>query len=358
MDIVIFGVSGDLAAKKLFPALQSLAQKRKLPSDVRIIGFSRSVKEIPPHSFEYVHIAGNYNSPEDFIKLKEMLRQDKKHLFYLALPPFTYHSVFTSLHQGELVTRDDPSGFRLILAEKPFGQGLQDATELLELSKEYFRVDQCIKIDHYAGKKELRELEDEPVSDIESISFEIHEKNTIEGRANFYDATGALKDIGQNHLLFMLATFFKEHGTREEILSRLSSSTDISSYVFGQYEGYLETSGVGPESKTETYFSIPAFLDKDELRHIKITLSSGKALFDGKACIKIKFSSGNTKEIVLTSGTEAYEHIFEDAIQGKQASFLSEGEIIEAWSFIEGIEKIKKNIPLVTYPKGSDKITP
>lgn len=357
MDIVIFGVSGDLSVKKLFPTLSELFNKKKMPADTRVIGFSRSVKEIPEHPLEYAHMKGEYGSVEDMLKLKEMLRPDKKHLFYLALPPSAYRAVLTSLHEGELVTKDDPSGFRLILVEKPFGLGLDDARSLLSLAKEYFRPDQCLKVDHYAGKKELRELEEEDMANIKEIVFEITEKADVVGRAGFYDETGALRDVGQNHLLFMVSSFFKDFGAREEILSKLTLGQDIKDYLFGQYQGYISEEGVKPGSITETYFSIPAKLDIEELSHIKIRLIAGKAMSDNHARILITMSNDKQKEIRLSGGTPAYEHILEDAIQGKHFTFLSEGEVVEAWKFIEKVEKIKADAAFVTYPKGSDKIT-
>ena len=357
MDIIIFGISGDLAYKKLIPALSNLESKKKLPEDTRVIGFSRKAKEFTDTNFPYTNVVGDYASIDDFLKLKALLRPDKKHLFYLAVPPMVYRDILQSLSQSEIVTKDDPSGFSLVLIEKPFGVGLQDAQSLTQFISEHFRADQCLKIDHYAGKTELRNLEDEPFADISKVVFEIRETADVSGRSGFYDQTGALRDVGQNHLLFMLSTFFKEGGTRAETLKHLKIKSDHSKNVFAQYEGYLEESGVAPHSTTETFFKVHATLMRDDAKNIDIELIGGKALSETVARISIFFTSGEKKEIILSSGTSAYENIFEDALQGKYATFLSDEEVFEAWRFIEEIEVMKgKSVP-VTYPKGSDNMT-
>jgi glucose-6-phosphate 1-dehydrogenase len=340
MDIVIFGITGDLSKKKLLPALEHLTQSQALQfSDLRIVGFSRSAPSFEV-SLNHVFVQGSYDNKDDFLKLKNTLRAEKPQLFFLALPPSAHRDVLENIHEVELVTKDDPSGFRIILIEKPFGRGYEDAKSLIMLIKEYFRDDQCLKVDHYAGKKELRNLEDHDFALIKEISFGIEETSRVEGRNAYYDSTGALRDVGQNHLLLMLATFFKGEGKREDILEHLSVNPDEHLYEFASYEGY----GI-----TDTKFFIPAIIDTEELRNIKITLHGGKGLSENKASIVVTHVDGTKKEIILTSGTAAYEQIFIDALAGKSVSFLSDEEVLASWKFIEEVEKIKKNLPLSTY---------
>ncbi len=347
MDIVIFGISGHLAETKLIPALRNLYQEKKIPDDVRLIGFSRSPKqhEVP---FSYEHIVGSYSEHEDFLKLKKILRPNVKQFFYLALPPEASRDVLVSIASSGLVTKEDVIGSRLILAEKPFGTSFADASSLMEVVNESFRADQCLKVDHYAGKKELRELSVE--SDIRKVIFEILETATVESRGGFYDSVGALRDIGQNHLLFMLATFFKGEGKREEVLHRLSLDPDTSKYVFGHYEGY---------DKIETFFSIPAILsdlDGDD-QTPEIVLRSGKGLSQNLARIWIGFKEGSEKpekEIRLSGGPVAYETVLLDAFNGRIENFLSDEEVLLSWKFIEEIEKVKETKTFFTYPVGSD----
>ncbi len=336
MDIVIFGISGHLAETKLVPALVNLYKEKKIPADTRLIGFSRSVKhfELP---FEYAHVEGSYERAEDFARLKATLRPDSERLLYLALPPEASIQALHSIAEAKL------DG--IVLVEKPFGTSYADASSLISFVNGSFRPGRCLKVDHYAGKKELRGIDAE--TGIRKIIFEILETATVEGRGGFYDTVGALRDVGQNHLLFMLATFFKGEGKREDVLAKLLLDPDISKYLFGHYEGY---------DKIETFFSVPASLIDDNGVHDKyeITLRSGKGLSRNLARIWIGFEDGEEKEIVLSSGPAAYEAILLDALEGRMESFLSDQEVLHAWKFIEGVEKIKEKRPLFGYPVGSD----
>lgn len=347
MDIVIFGASGHLANNKIFPALDALYKKGAIPKDSKVIGFSRTTKENISYSFPYQSMTGDYASADSLQSLKELLRPDTKHIFYLAVPPLVYGDLLSAIHRAELVTKDDPSGYRLVLVEKPFGVDKENAEFLLDATQEFFRADQLLKIDHYAGKEELRALEYEDFSSIKEVSFEIFETADVESRGGFYDTVGALKDVGQNHLLFMLATFFKDGHSREDVLKNLlldTSSSLAKPFVFGSYEGY---------GKIETFFRISARLERDDAKHIAITLTSGKAMAENKVRIGIIFNTGETKEIILASGLHTYEHIFEDALQGKTTTFLSDDEVRESWRFIEEVEKVKVGSEMMSYKKGS-----
>ena len=341
MDIVIFGISGDLALKKLLPALLTLYKNKKLPDDFRLIGYSRSLThfELP---FPYAHVQGSYTEKEGLERLARELRSEKKSLFYLALPPDASRDVLFTISEAKL----NPT---FILIEKPFGKGYDDAKTLIEFIRKAFRPGQCLKVDHYAGKKELREIEnnieEKKLSEISKISFEILETATVENRTGFYDEVGALRDVGQNHLLLMLATFFKGKGKREEVLSKIEIDPDVSKYKFGHYEGY---------GTIETFFSIPAHYNDLHCKDCSIRLSSGKALSENKSCIRIEYTNGEPKEIILSSGTSAYENIFLDAIENRDETFLTDAEVLLAWKFIEKVEDIKKHSTFFSYPKGSD----
>lgn len=357
MDVIIFGISGDLAGKKLVPTLQKLFGDKKLPSDTRLIGFSRSVKNFEGLPFAYTHVQGSYSSVEDMQKLKNQLRPDVRQLLYIALPPSASREVLNALSASKLVSKEDPKGLRLILVEKPFGEGYEDTISLAEFINSSFSEGQCLKVDHYAGKKELRDIvEHVPHREIKKAYFEILETATVENRSGFYDTVGALRDVGQNHLLLMLSTFFKifrdetEGKKREDILSHIVVDTDISKYRFGQYSGY---------DKIETFFSIPVILKKLDGSHhdIDIVLRGGKGLNQNRAGISIEYVDGNKKEVLLSSGTSAYEHVFMDAIEGTLDTFPSDNEVLLAWKFIEEVEKIKeeiqKNKGFSTYSIGS-----
>jgi glucose-6-phosphate 1-dehydrogenase len=336
MDIIIYGISGDLAGRKLIPAITSLLEKGKIPADTRVVGFSRSPKHFEG-PFEYQHIQGSYGDPEAFNKLSEVLRPHVKQLFYLALPPETSREVITTIHNTGL----NPT---LILIEKPFGIGYEDAKDFAHYIETHFQPGQCLKVDHYAGKKELREIEKEDPANIQEIECEMFETATVEHRKGFYNEVGELRDVGQNHLLFMLASVLKGEGKREDILSALMPDA-TSDFYFGRYEG---------NEGRETMFSIFAKIDKPGFDHIKIILRAGKGVNKNRAAINIKYRSGKDKEIILSSSPEAYAHILENALSGNADQFLSDEEVLSNWKFIENVEKIKKEAPLHSYPVGSD----
>lgn len=357
MDVIIFGISGDLASKKLVPTLLKLFSDKKLPSDTRLIGFSRSVKNFESLPFAYTHSQGSYSSVEDMQKLKSLLRPEVRQLFYIALPPSASREVLGAINASKLITKEDSKDMRLVLVEKPFGEGYEDTISLAKFINSSFAEGQCLKVDHYAGKKELRDIvEHVPHGDIKKVYFEILETATVENRSGFYDTVGALRDVGQNHLLLMLSTFFKifrdetEGKKREDVLSHLVVDVDISKYHFGQYGGY---------DKIETFFSIPVILAKSDGAHhdIDIVLRGGKGLSQNRAGIRIEYSDGEQKEVLLSSGTSAYEHVFMDAIEGTLDTFPSDMEVLCSWKFIEEVEKIKEEIKKTkgfsTYPIGS-----
>jgi glucose-6-phosphate 1-dehydrogenase len=358
MDIVILGISGHLAETKIIPELTNLYRKGILPSDTRVVGFSRSVKhfELP---FPYTHLVGSYAEKKDFERLKETLRSDKPSLVYLALPPEI---------SGDALLCIAEVGFAsTILVEKPFGTGYEEAKNLISHINSSFKSHQCLKVDHYAGKGVLRDgerLRDFAGADfVEEVIFEIAETGTVGERNGYYDRAGALRDVGQNHLLYMMAVFFSAldgeslggSREREKVLSLLSAEKDPSLYRFGSYEGY---------DKIETFFSIPAYVDladveKKEERRVRVTLRSGKALSEKWAGIRVRYRSGEIKTLSLEGGesiqgSDAYENVIRDALEGRHEYFLSDKEVLLAWKFIEQVEEIKEKTAHITYPQGSD----
>lgn len=351
MDIVIFGISGDLAEKKLIPALLELHSKMKFPNGMRLFGFSRTFKHLKHLTipFEYQHVMGSYDSPTDMKILKELLRPEVKQLFYFALPPDASKNVLVSLSVAGLVSTNDAPRSRVVLIEKPFGKGYRDAEDLITYINTHFLPDQILKVDHYAGKKEMRDRDTlsaliSPPRRIKKVTFEILETGTVENRGGYYDSVGALRDVGQNHLLFMLATLLQGDKKREDVLENLRVDPDTSHAKFGSYAGY---------DKIETFFSVSALY-----QDMVIELRSGKALSKNGATFTIQYEGGEEKKVVLTSGTSAYEHILEDAIMGNSESFISDREVLAAWKFTEELEKIKENAKknglFINYPLGSD----
>lgn len=260
-----------------------------------------------------------------------MLRPGKKSLFYLALPPEASRQVVETLHKAGL----SPD---TVLIEKPFGTGYEDAKSFADFISVNFSKGQCLKVDHYAGKPELREFAKEDVADISEVACEIFETATAEHRKGFYDSVGALRDVGQNHLLFMLATVLRGSGSRESVLENLVLNPSQS--LFARYEG---------SEGRETFFSIKA-----SYRQVKVTLSAGKGLSENRSSICITYKDGKVKEIVLAPGTIAYENVLMGAIYTETESFLSDREVLAAWKFIESAEALKEKKEILCYPIGYD----
>jgi glucose-6-phosphate 1-dehydrogenase len=323
MDIVIFGISGDLAQKKLLPALRELKAVAGLPRDTRIIGFSRTSKDFGE---DIVSVVGDYSSFEDFQKLKKVLRNEVPVLFYFAIPPEVYGALLQNIYDNRLLETENSK--RKILIEKPFGLNLKNAVELKDFIEKRFDNEKVLLVDHYAGKTELRETEVkmnlERRKEIESLEIRIWENSTVEGRSDFYDKAGALFDVGQNHLLYIAESILCADGEDRSIVAKQLKYVSDGA-VFGQYNGY---------DSAETFFRIKA-----RFRSVDITLMSGKGLRKNESTIKIKWKDGAEEKILLQSGTEAYKNIFRDAISGQKKYFLSYDEVLFNWNFIEMAKK-------------------
>lgn len=341
--LVIFGATGDLISKKIAPALYHLFSKNKLPNMFKVIGYSRrdwTDEDFREHIREIIknhkHITnktqleqfvshffyhgGNFDDKKDYqVLAKEMGRIDDEwkvcsnKLFYLAVPPKFYSTIFKYLHETGLTLPCGPDeGWTRVIVEKPFGHDLKTAESLdLQLGK-FFKEEQIYRLDHYLGKEMLQNILNFRFSNnlfeeswnnkfIEKIEIRALEKLGVEGRGSFYDGLGALRDFGQNHLLQMLALVTMERPQsfnveevrrkRREILSTLvpMRKVDVANNTFrAQYEGFREIKNVDPQSETETYFKVKGFLNSPRWQGVPIYLESGKRL------------KKNTKEIVVT----------------------------------------------------------
>lgn len=454
----IFGATGDLSRRKLMPALLDLYQQGLLPESLKIVSLGRrafsdkeyrafvkesiqkkehgySNKELDNFLELIVYHLGDFTAPESYKELSEKLisiedefGQCSNKLFYLAVPPSHYSIIFRQLaDSGLTVPCSSEEGWTRILVEKPFGKDIKTAKELDKTLKLLFKEDQIFRIDHYLGKETLQDILTfrfsnlifEPVWNnkyIERVEITLHENIDIQGRGSFYDGVGALRDVGQNHILQMLALVAMEEpesfnakeirGKRADALKdiELLSEKDIINHVVrGQYDGYLKEDGVSTDSQTETYFKIKAFVNNKRWKGVPFYLESGKALDKKKIEINIYFKesescfcpkqdighrhtniltfriqpdagisvvfwarkSGFTTEIEAKElsfsykGTEnekninEYERILFNAIIGDRTLFTSTEEVTAAWEFITSISKGWDELELHKYDKGS-----
>ena len=450
---IIFGITGDLANRKLLPALLALYSKKLLPQRFSIVGFSRrsfsreefrefirSKLNVRPGQFKEEdvkhfldHISyeqGTFDSPEAYKRLGEKLKgvddrwgQCSNKLFHLSVPPTLYEGVLTHLASSKLTLPcADETGWTRILIEKPFGNDIETARSLDKLLSKLFKEEQIFRIDHYLAKESLQNIIAfrfansifEPLwrrEHIDKIHIRLFEKNGIEGRGEFYDKIGALKDVGQNHLLQMLALVTMDapksfaakdiRAARAAVLSKLriiSKRTLPKFAAKGQYAGYISENGVAPGSMTETYFRLESHIDSKRWKGVPIFLESGKALAESKVGITVYFKSAKRGEpqnlltfriqpdegikikffvkepgygfkigakslkfqysdaAMLGPATNDYERLIQDAFIGDQTLFASTDEIMSSWKFVTAIMEGWKDIPLKLYEKGVEEV--
>jgi glucose-6-phosphate 1-dehydrogenase len=343
--LVIFGASGDLTRRKLFPALYSLALRRLLPEKFAVVGVARSeesddefrermkeaVQEFGRDAFKedvwnwladgmcYVPTDFADEAGEDHISavLNELDRSRGtagNRVYYLAVPP---DAISTLLH--EIGERRSAGGWTRVIIEKPFGHDLESARELNEEIKRHFSESEIFRIDHYLGKETVQNLLAlrfangifEPIWNrqfVDHVQITVAESLGIEGRAAFYEQAGAIRDVFQNHLLQLLALTameppidFSADSVRNEKVKVLRAlhTPGPKHVVRGQYgrgfvegeevPGYREEPGVASDSLTETYVAAKLYVDNWRWADTPFYVRAGKRLARRETTIAIEF---------------------------------------------------------------------
>jgi glucose-6-phosphate 1-dehydrogenase len=340
-SIVIFGASGDLTSRKLIPALYMNFRKKRLPENTQIVGFSRhpfsddafrrklreALLEFMPSEFieeEWTAFArsvfyqqGSVEKLNDFLALAKTVNtldgETADCLFYLAIAPQLYPVVLQKLNEARLLTQMGNDGYRRIIVEKPFGRDLATAKSLNEDLLRVLREDQIYRIDHYLGKETVQNLLVfrfgnaifEPLWNrnyIDHVQITVAETVGVEHRASYYDQTGLLRDMFQNHLLQLLTLVAMEppvsveaNALRDEKAKVLKGIREIPEElsarftVRGQYEGYRAEPGVDPHSNTETFGALQLYIDNWRWQGVPFYLRSGKMLKQKLSEIVIRF---------------------------------------------------------------------
>lgn len=338
--IVIFGASGDLTKRKLVPSLYDLYEQELLPEKFAVVGASRSKftdeefrksmeeginefatsdKNLTDEFLKNIHYQSvDAKSAESFNSLKERLTElsgdksldEENIIFYLSTPPSLYGVIPQNLAKAGL--NSEEKGWKRVIVEKPFGYDLKSATELNSLLQKDWKEDQIYRIDHYLGKETVQNVLVTRFSNgifeplwnrnfIHHVEITSAESIGVEKRGGYYEGSGALRDMVQNHLLQLVGLIAMEppssmdsESIRNETVKVLQSirkmeEKDVHKFVIrGQYTastvrgekmiGYRDEEGVDPESKTETYAAIKFYIDNWRWGGIPFYIRTGKRL--------------------------------------------------------------------------------
>jgi glucose-6-phosphate 1-dehydrogenase len=310
--LVFFGATGDLAHKKIFPALQALVQRGHL--DMPVVGVARSrwtidqfkarAKDslekhggLDPAAYRKLcsllhYVEGEYGHPTTCEKLRQVLGGAKRPLFYLAIPPSLFATVVEGLARSGCV-----NGARVVV-EKPFGRDLASAQDLNRTLHAHFPEHAVFRIDHYLGKEPVQNLVyfrfANPLIEagwnnkhIESVQVTMAENFGVAGRGKFYEEAGAIRDVVQNHMLQVIACLAeecpagKDHEARRDERGRVLKAVrtlEPSDVVRGQFRGYRREPGVAADSQVETFAALRFHIDNERWNGVPVYVRVGKCL--------------------------------------------------------------------------------
>src|SRR6201987_2020418 len=428
--LVFFGATGDLAYKKIFPSLQAMVKRGHL--NVPVVGVAKAGwnldqlrarakdslekhSDLDPVAFEKLvsllrYVDGDYQDPKTFTELRKQLKDAKAPAHYLAIPLVLFETVVEHLSASNC-----GRGARVIV-EKPFGHDLASAQELNKVLLGTFEEGDIFRIDHYLGKRAVNNVLAYRVANtfvesfwnrnfIERVEITMSEDFGVQGRGGFYDQTGTIRDVVQNHLFQVLSNLAMEPPVRSDSetirdekvkVLRAMPPIEEKDLVRGQFRGYRDENGVAKDSQTETFVSVKLEINSWRWKGVPFYIRAGKCLPTTCTEIVAKFRkpptlipdsqlvenhlrlrlspeitiamgmmnlAPNAEGLALEAGEmvathsprademDAYERVLGAAMSGDSTLFAREDYVEEAWRIVEPV--LKTNTPVHQYAPGT-----